>query len=109
MAEQKRNSDEQSVEYRLQAWRSLHRVTRGQLEAFMKQCEQRLDHSFVEPGAPVGAITAQSIGEPSTQMTLKTFHFAGLASMSTPVLYRAASYTCTLLVPIQVRVQYTPV
>lgn len=36
----------------------------------------------VEPGTAVGAIGAQSIGEPGTQMTLKTFHFAGVASMS---------------------------
>lgn len=33
-------------------------------------------------GTAVGAIAAQSIGEPGTQMTLKTFHFAGVASMS---------------------------
>ena len=30
----------------------------------------------------MGAIGAQSIGEPGTQMTLKTFHFAGVASMN---------------------------
>ncbi|CAN0408554.1 unnamed protein product, partial [Hapterophycus canaliculatus] len=30
----------------------------------------------------VGAIGAQSISEPGTQMTLKTFHFAGVASMN---------------------------
>lgn len=30
----------------------------------------------------MGAICAQSIGEPGTQMTLKTFHFAGVASMN---------------------------
>lgn len=30
----------------------------------------------------VGAFGAQSIGEPGTQMTLKTFHFAGVASMN---------------------------
>lgn len=30
----------------------------------------------------MGALCAQSIGEPGTQMTLKTFHFAGVASMS---------------------------
>ena len=36
----------------------------------------------MEPGEPVGAMSAQSIGEPATQMTLKTFHFAGIASMS---------------------------
>ena len=33
-------------------------------------------------GTAVGALCAQSIGEPGTQMTLKTFHFAGVASMN---------------------------
>jgi len=33
--------------------------------------------ALVEPGEAVGAIAAQSIGEPSTQMTLNTFHLAG--------------------------------
>ena len=33
-------------------------------------------------GTAVGAVCAQSIGEPGTQMTLKTFHFAGVASMN---------------------------
>ncbi|KAJ8870241.1 hypothetical protein PR048_029262 [Dryococelus australis] len=33
-------------------------------------------------GTAVGALSAQSIGEPGTQMTLKTFHFAGVASMN---------------------------
>ena len=33
----------------------------------------------------MGAVGAQSIGEPGTQMTLKTFHFAGVASMN--ILY----------------------
>ena len=36
----------------------------------------------MEPGTAVGALCAQSIGEPGTQMTLKTFHFAGVASMN---------------------------
>lgn len=34
-------------------------------------------NSLVEPGEAVGLLAAQSIGEPSTQMTLNTFHFAG--------------------------------
>lgn len=34
-------------------------------------------HSLVEPAEAVGLLAAQSIGEPSTQMTLNTFHFAG--------------------------------
>ena len=34
------------------------------------------------PGEPVGVLAAQSIGEPSTQMTLNTFHFAGRGEMN---------------------------
>ncbi|KAF8631529.1 hypothetical protein AX15_002287 [Amanita polypyramis BW_CC] len=33
--------------------------------------------SLVEPGEAVGLLASQGIGEPSTQMTLNTFHFAG--------------------------------
>lgn len=43
---------------------------------------QKFERSKVEPGTAVGAIGAQSISEPGTQMTLKTFHFAGVASMN---------------------------
>ena len=38
--------------------------------------------SIVAPGEMVGMIAAQSIGEPTTQMTLNTFHFAGVGSKS---------------------------
>ena len=38
--------------------------------------------SLVAPGEMCGMISAQSIGEPTTQMTLNTFHFAGVASKS---------------------------
>uniref|UniRef100_A0A6C0APQ5 DNA-directed RNA polymerase n=1 Tax=viral metagenome TaxID=1070528 RepID=A0A6C0APQ5_9ZZZZ len=38
--------------------------------------------SWVQPGEQVGIIAAQSIGEPSTQLTLNTFHMAGVASKS---------------------------
>ncbi|KAI9488674.1 hypothetical protein BDB00DRAFT_877143 [Zychaea mexicana] len=34
-------------------------------------------HSLVDAGEAVGLLAAQSVGEPSTQMTLNTFHFAG--------------------------------
>ncbi|KAI8819176.1 uncharacterized protein EV422DRAFT_535387 [Fimicolochytrium jonesii] len=37
-------------------------------------------NSLVEPGEAVGLLAAQSIGEPSTQMTLNTFHFAGFGA-----------------------------
>ena len=36
----------------------------------------------INPGEMVGMVSAQSIGEPTTQMTLNTFHYAGVASKS---------------------------
>jgi len=57
-------------------------ITERQLEAFLSTCMQKYVTKRVEPGTAVGAIGAQSIGEPGTQMTLKTFHFAGVASMN---------------------------
>uniref|UniRef100_A0A158PB74 DNA-directed RNA polymerase n=1 Tax=Angiostrongylus cantonensis TaxID=6313 RepID=A0A158PB74_ANGCA len=41
--------------------------------------------SLAEPGENVGLLAAQSIGEPSTQMTLNTFHFAGRGEMNIPI------------------------
>ena len=43
---------------------------------------KKYKEALIQPGEAVGVICAQSIGEPSTQMTLKTFHFAGVASMN---------------------------
>ncbi|EOB14452.1 DNA-directed RNA polymerase III subunit RPC1 [Nosema bombycis CQ1] len=43
---------------------------------------EKLKNTLIEPGTAVGAIAGQSIGEPGTQMTLKTFHFAVFASMN---------------------------
>ena len=52
------------------------------LRTFIKACLDKYERAKVEPGHAVGAVGAQSIGEPGTQMTLKTFHFAGVAGMS---------------------------
>ena len=39
---------------------------------------ESIDYATVEPGEASGIVAAQSIGEPGTQMTLRTFHFAGV-------------------------------
>jgi DNA-directed RNA polymerase III subunit RPC1 len=57
-------------------------LTPRQWQLLMTLTERKLRRALIEPGTAVGAIAAQSIGEPSTQMTLKTFHFAGVASMN---------------------------
>ncbi|CAI5510580.1 unnamed protein product [Closterium sp. Naga37s-1] len=62
--------------------RNLCGVTAKQLQLFLDTCIRRYQSKRMEPGTAVGAIGAQSIGEPGTQMTLKTFHFAGVASMN---------------------------
>ena len=38
------------------------------------------NHRMVQKGEAVGVIAAQSIGEPGTQLTLRTFHVGGVAS-----------------------------
>ena len=44
--------------------------------------EDKYNSSKISPGEMVGALAAQSIGEPATQMTLNTFHFAGVSAKS---------------------------
>merc|ERR1719199_1238305 len=56
--------------------------TELQLVKLVDRCTNKLIGAVMQPGEPVGAVAAQSIGEPATQMTLKTFHFAGVASMN---------------------------
>ena len=54
-------------------------------EAFYELAELircKFFESFADSGEAVGVIAAQSIGEPCTQMTLNTFHFAGIGSKS---------------------------
>merc|ERR1719271_1810537 len=56
--------------------------TQMQLEAFVNRCALKYTQAMLPPGEAVGSVAATSIGEPATQMTLKTFHFAGVASMN---------------------------
>lgn len=58
------------------------KVSATTLKLFIRLCLEKYKKAHVEPGHAVGAVGAQSIGEPGTQMTLKTFHFAGVAGMS---------------------------
>jgi DNA-directed RNA polymerase subunit A" len=46
-----------------------------------KAVESRYLDTRVDPLDPVGTVSAQSIGEPGTQMTMNTFHYAGVAEI----------------------------
>ena len=58
------------------------RYNRKALTVLLETIIYNYKRSIVNPGEMVGMIAAQSIGEPTTQMTLNTFHFAGVASKS---------------------------
>jgi DNA-directed RNA polymerase II subunit RPB1 len=58
------------------------RFTRKAFDMFCEMVVIQNWKSWVTPGEQVGILAAQSIGEPSTQMTLNTFHLAGVASKS---------------------------
>ncbi|KAJ1512772.1 hypothetical protein HMI54_007771 [Coelomomyces lativittatus] len=82
----------------------LFHITLPQLDSFLKCCERKYIKAKIEPGTAAGAIGAQSIGEPGTQMTLKTFHFAGVASMNVtmgvPRIKEIINASKTILTPI---------
>jgi DNA-directed RNA polymerase subunit A' len=58
---------------------STSQLSKEGIETVCKKGLKLYDKSRVEPGQAVGIVTAQSIGEPGTQMTLRTFHTAGIA------------------------------
>jgi DNA-directed RNA polymerase subunit A" len=57
-------------------------VSAKQLNEIVDQVAADYQHSRVEPCEAVGVVAAQSIGEPGTQMTMRTFHYAGVAEIN---------------------------
>ena len=55
---------------------------KSKLKKVLKVTYDEYLNSLAEPGECVGLVGAESIGEPGTQMTLNTFHFAGVAEMN---------------------------
>ena len=57
-----------------------YRLSREAFDWVIGEIESRFLQSLVSPGEMIGCIAAQSIGEPATQMTLNTFHYAGVSA-----------------------------
>lgn len=57
-----------------------YHLNREAFEWVLGEVETKFNQSTVNPGEMCGTLAAQSIGEPATQMTLNTFHYAGVAS-----------------------------
>ncbi|AZH26922.1 DNA-directed RNA polymerase subunit A'' [Haloplanus aerogenes] len=56
-------------------------ITVEQANEIAQATESRYIDTRVDPLDPVGTVSAQSIGEPGTQMTMNTFHYAGVAEI----------------------------
>jgi DNA-directed RNA polymerase subunit A" len=58
------------------------KITKKQFDEIIKRTFVMYDYSKIEPGEAAGVVSAQSIGEPGTQMTMRTFHYAGVAEIN---------------------------
>ena len=58
------------------------KIQEGEFKSIISEIQYLFEKSLISPGEMVGAVAAQSIGEPATQMTLNTFHYAGVSAKS---------------------------
>ncbi len=58
------------------------KVTKKQLEEIIKRVVEGYEYACIEACEAAGVVSAQSIGEPGTQMTMRTFHYAGVAEIN---------------------------
>ena len=59
-----------------------YKIQKEEYETILDIIKETYERSKIAPCEMVGAIAAQSIGEPATQMTLNTFHYAGVSAKS---------------------------
>ena len=57
-------------------------INQTKLRKILDNTVTEYQNAKIQPGESVGILSAESIGEPGTQMTLNTFHFAGVAEMN---------------------------
>ena len=57
-------------------------LTDDELKELIFKLKQAYDRAHVEAGEAVGTVAAQSVGEPGTQMTMRTFHYAGVTELN---------------------------
>ena len=62
--------------------RGLKKITPAKARKVINSASESLVASRADPHEAVGITTAQSIGEPGTQMTMRTFHYAGVATVN---------------------------
>ncbi len=58
-----------------------YKLSEAQTKKFVQLVEEIYEKSKYEPGEAIGVVTAQSVSEPATQMTMRTYHVAGAAEI----------------------------
>jgi len=58
------------------------KMKRTDLKKVLKKATKQFEKNLIDPTESAGIIAAQSIGEPGTQMTMRTFHYAGVAEIN---------------------------
>ncbi|MBS3119830.1 DNA-directed RNA polymerase subunit A'' [Candidatus Woesearchaeota archaeon] len=84
MASLKKYEDElpESLIAEIENEMSARNIPQAKADKIMQRIISDYNNMKAEPGESVGIVGAESIGEPGTQMTLNTFHFAGVAEMN---------------------------
>ena len=75
-----RNGLEILIRWHLRCKNMIKKVCRKDLKKILSEIQRRVYIADVAPGEAVGPLAAQSISEPLTQLTLNTFHMAGVKS-----------------------------
>jgi DNA-directed RNA polymerase subunit A" len=71
-----------AVKEEIKAELEKHGLKKAQAKKVVERCFQAYLANLMEPGEAAGIVAAQSIGEPGTQMTMRTFHYAGVAEIN---------------------------
>ncbi len=58
------------------------KISKKQMDLIVERVLSGYLNSSIEAGEAAGVVSAQSIGEPGTQMTMRTFHYAGVAEIN---------------------------
>ncbi len=70
------------LEQKLKERAEVRDLTPQELDEIIQEVKKSYLKNLIEPEEAVGTVAAQSLGEPGTQMTLRTFHYAGVAELN---------------------------
>jgi DNA-directed RNA polymerase subunit A" len=90
------------------------KLTKSEISKVLEKAAEEYERSLISPGESIGIVTAESLGEPSTQMALNVFHFAGVAEVQVTrglprliEIFDARKETSTPSMTIYLKPEYT--